>query len=78
VSAWISKQARRGLNVFVRAEFALILVVFLAYSATIVGYMNSLDGPQYALTRALAEDQSIEIGKYEKCAWPDYALGRDG
>jgi hypothetical protein len=42
-----------------------------------VGYMNSLDGPQYELTRALVEDQSVEIGRYEKFAWPDYALGRD-
>lgn len=69
---------RRGLNVFTRAEFGLFLIVFLVYSATLVGYMNSLDGPQYALTRALAEDQSVDIGRYENFAWPDYALGRDG
>jgi hypothetical protein len=69
---------RRGLNVYLRPEFGLFLLVFLVYSATLVGYMNSLDGPQYALTRALAEDQSIHIEKYEKFAWPDYALGSDG
>jgi hypothetical protein len=74
----ISLAARSIATHFLRAEFALFLIIFIGYGLTLIGYMNSLDGPQYALTRALADDLSIHIDKYVDFAKPDYALGKDG
>lgn len=44
------------------------------YFASTVGIMNSSDSPQYALTKALVEDQNIRIEKYSQWVFPDYAL----
>lgn len=54
---------------------ALLIAVCVAvpYFASAVGVMNSMDGPQYALTRAIVERKTLSINGYD---WvhPDFAL----
>ena len=58
--------------------FLIYFIFFVVSGATVVGYMNSVDGSQYALTRSLAEDQSPNIGPYVNFATPDFALDKHG
>ena len=66
----------RTLSIYASGPFAIFAAFFVICGATVVGYMNSLDGSQYALTRSLAERQTVFIGGFANYANPDYALGR--
>jgi hypothetical protein len=63
---------------FLEPPFFVFFIFFVISGATVVGYMNSVDGSQYALTRSIAEDQSLNIRPYFKFATPDYALDKHG
>ena len=49
----------------------LFVLFFFIYNSGTVGIMNSIDGPQYALTRSLYEDKSLTIDKYTDYISPD-------
>lgn len=52
-----------------------LLVVFTAvYFSGTVGISNSQDGPDYALTRAIVEQRTTQIGAYPQWINPDYAI----
>jgi hypothetical protein len=51
----------------------LFFVFTTIFSATSVGTMNSVDAPQYALTRALSDKYQTNIDDYSQYIYPDYA-----
>jgi hypothetical protein len=60
-------------------RFLVYLTTFLLIGSTLVGVMNSGDGTQFALTKSLAEDQTIFIDKYRRYTFnTDFAIGRNG
>ena len=53
----------------------LLLVAFTAiYFSSTVGVSNSVDGPDYALTRAIVEHGSTRLDWYPEWISPDYAV----
>src|SRR5437868_7133786 len=52
---------------------AIFTMVGVLYFASTVGVMNSIDGPQYALTRAIVDRHTLRLEGYD---WvdPDHAL----
>lgn len=44
------------------------------YFSTTVGTMNSVDAPQYALTRALVENKTTRIDEFADWSYPDYVV----
>ncbi len=53
--------------------WALLVVFSAVYFSSTVGISNSQDGPDYALTRAIVERRTTDIGAYPQWINPDYA-----
>jgi hypothetical protein len=56
-----------------RVALLLFALVAVPYFSTAVGVMNSMDGPQYALTRAIVEKHTFSLNGYD-WIYPDWAL----
>ncbi|HEX8966143.1 MAG TPA: hypothetical protein VF820_06960, partial [Patescibacteria group bacterium] len=54
--------------------WSIFLLFMLLYAISTVGIMNSVDAPQYALTKSLLINRSISIDNYTQYITPDYAL----
>jgi len=64
-------------NSLLLSIFLTIIVSFFIYSSSSVGIMNSVDGPQYALTRAMVDDKSFRINNYLDYVHPDFIFHKE-
>ncbi|MCJ7741026.1 hypothetical protein MUP32_06990 [Candidatus Microgenomates bacterium] len=55
----------------------LFIVFASIYFSSTVGVMNSMDAPQYAMTQALVEKNTIQIDSFNQWSWPDYCIIND-